>query len=925
MLTKKPPRATFPTPLAEELAAIVGPQGVIHAPEDLLTYDCDGYTITKGTPSLVVLPRTREQVASVVRLLAGRKQPFVARGAGTGLSGGSVPLGDAVIVCLTRMNRILEIDPLNRRAVVEPGVPNLRLSDETAPYGFNYAPDPSSQAVCTIGGNVAENTSGPHTLKYGVSSNHILGLEMVLPSGQVITLGGKHEDPAGYDLRGVVIGSEGTFGIVTEAIVRLTPLPDSARTMLAAFDTLDQSSETVTAIIAAGIIPAALEMIDKTFIRPVEEAFHFGFPLDAEAVLIIELDDPEAGLDALATRVAEICQQHGVRDVRLARNQEERDLLWKSRKMAVPAAGRYYPTSVTQDGVVPRSRLPEVLREIRRIGEQYGIAIGNVFHAGDGNLHPVVLFDDRDPDQLARMRQASEAILRHCVLLGGSITGEHGVGVEKMRHMRLQFSEAELDLMRRIRSVFDPEGLANPGKVVPEPQPPGDKPQEASAPTPAGNAEDRLRQELGEDAVAQGDPSLALDGVAPRWRVSPKTEEQVCAVLRAAAEHGLGVVPIAGGTDLHVGYAPRRYDIALCLDRMPATVDVQAADMSVRVGAGVTLHQLQQALAAHGQFLPLLVPHAERATVGGIVASGRSGPLRFGYRGVRDLLLGIKVALPNGEMARNGGAIVKNVAGYDFGKLYLGSRGSLGVVLEATFRTYPLPEHSSTLVAAFPQEAQAQRAFEALMTSRLPLSMLDLLDPHALAATPALPSISNAWALVIGAEGAQVVAAWVVMRAREICVRSGAATVARLVGQTSARARTLTAEVSDHPDALLSTRASTSAAATFAVIAKARELARDLGLRCLACAHAGNGIAHVHFLPGAAPPAQDALLALCEDFSKGVSSLQGSVTWERVPSGLKARLDLWAPLGNDFALMRRLKETLDPRGIMSPGRYLGRL
>ena len=450
-----------------ELRRICGPDAVMAGKEETLVYDCDAFVIQKQYPDVVVLPTTTEQVAQVVRLCAAAGVPFVGRGAGTGLSGGSLALNGGVIIALTRMKQILDIDLRNRRITAQAGAVNISLTRAVADDGYQYAPDPSSQMACTIGGNVAENSGGPHTLKYGVTVNHVLGLTLVLPDGEIVRLGGKAEEPVGYDLVGIVVGSEGTFGIVTEVVARLVRQPQTVRTMLAVFETVQAATNTVSGIIAAGIVPAALEMMDRLIIQAVEAAFKFGFPLDAGACLIIELDGLEAGIDAQAEQVREICRANAAREVRTAGSAAERDALWKARKRAFGAVGRLAPSNITQDGVIPRTKLPEVLKEIERIVASYGLRCANVFHAGDGNLHPLILFDERDPEQMRGVLAASEEILKMCVAYGGSITGEHGIGIEKSGYVTCQFSEKDLEVMAQLKGVFNPKDLCNPGKLFP--------------------------------------------------------------------------------------------------------------------------------------------------------------------------------------------------------------------------------------------------------------------------------------------------------------------------------------------------------------------------------------------------------------------------------------------------------------------------
>jgi glycolate oxidase len=458
----------LPTALAPALARIVGDGGVLNGHAETLVYECDGYTLEKSAPELVVLPRSTAETAAVVRTLAAAGVAFVPRGAGTGLSGGALPVGAPVMICTTRMNRLRLIDTANRRVVAESGVVNARVSAAVAGAGLYYAPDPSSQPACTIGGNVAENSGGPHTLKYGVTTNHVLGVELVLPDGEVVAIGGLVEDAPGYDLTGLVVGSEGTFGVVTAATLRLLKTPEATRTFLAAYDGIDAASETVSGLIAGGMVPAALEMMDRLIIQAVDAAYGVGFPADVGAVLIIEIDGIDAALDAEEEQVLAVCRRHGAREVRVARDAAERSLLWKSRKRAFGAVGRLAPNYCTQDGVVPRTRLPEILRRIAAAAERHRLRIANVFHAGDGNIHPILLYDERNGDEVRRVLAAGTEILEACVELGGSVTGEHGIGIEKAQQMPLLFSPADLLAMREVRAVFDPGGRSNPGKIFPD-------------------------------------------------------------------------------------------------------------------------------------------------------------------------------------------------------------------------------------------------------------------------------------------------------------------------------------------------------------------------------------------------------------------------------------------------------------------------
>jgi len=454
--------------LTARLRRLLGDDGVIDHPDSLAVYECDGYTLERATPEIVALPGTPEQVAAVVRLLWEEGVAFVPRGAGTGLSGGTLPVAAPVMICTSRLNRIESIDRTNRRIVAQAGVVNQWVSNAVRADGLLYAPDPSSQPACTIGGNIAENSGGPHTLKYGVTTNHVLGVELVLPDGEVVALGGAVEERPGYDLVGLVVGCEGTFGIVTRATLRLTRIPESHRTLLAVFESVDAASEAVSGIIASGIVPAALEMMDRLILGAVEAAYGIGLPTDAGAVLLVELDGPAVGLDPQMERIEAVCRVHGVRELRIARDEAERAALWKCRKRAFGAVGRLAPSYCTQDGVVPRTRVPDILRAIAGAAERHRLRIGNVFHAGDGNIHPILLFDERDPDEVKRVLAAGREILEACVALGGSVTGEHGIGVEKISHMPLLFAPDDLLAMVRLRAVFDPEQRANPHKIFPD-------------------------------------------------------------------------------------------------------------------------------------------------------------------------------------------------------------------------------------------------------------------------------------------------------------------------------------------------------------------------------------------------------------------------------------------------------------------------
>jgi glycolate oxidase len=457
------------TRILKEFRSVVGEHALITGHEQLRTYECDCLTNFRVVPEAVLLPASSEQVQAVVRICYRERIPFVARGAGTGISGGALPVSGGVVISLTRLNRIIEVDIENARVVVEPGVTNSQVTERVAPYGYFYAPDPSSQSVCTIGGNVAENAGGAHCLKYGFTTTYVLGMEVVLPDGSLAHIGHERLDEPGYDLTGLFVGSEGTLGIATKIILRVIKRPETVQTLLAAFQTTDQAGAAVSEIIAAGILPAAIEMMDHLSVQAAEAAVHANYP-DCGGLLLVELDGLCGEVESLMEQVKNICAECGAWEIRLARSEAERMVIWKGRKSAFAAMGGISPNYIVQDGVIPRTALPQVLREIERLSNVTGLRVANVFHAGDGNLHPIVLYDRKVPGQERLAEELAFDIVKLCVEVGGSITGEHGVGVEKKRFMSLMFAEPDLETMQLVRCAFDPEHLSNPGKVFPRPK-----------------------------------------------------------------------------------------------------------------------------------------------------------------------------------------------------------------------------------------------------------------------------------------------------------------------------------------------------------------------------------------------------------------------------------------------------------------------
>ncbi len=579
--------------LLEKFKITVGAEDVLSSETDLQLYSYDS-GLDRARPSAIVFPKTAGQIQALVRDCIKHKIPYVARGAGTNLCGGAIALKEAVVIAPTRMTKILSVDPQKRIAVVQPGLPNLFLKKALEPYGLHYAPDPSSQKACTIGGNIGTNAGGPHCLKYGVTSQHVLGLEVVLPDGELVRVS---VNDAGVDLTGLLVGSEGTLGIVTEATLNLVPIPKHVETMLVSFPSLDAAMRTVTEIISQGILPATLEAIDQVTVRAIEGFIHAGYPTDAGAVLLIEVDGENPVLDEVR-EIEKICVRNDSMEFRLARNAAEREKLWEGRRGSYPSLARLAPNVLVEDGVVPRNKLAEAYRRIRAISDERGLNLSFICHAGDGNLHPQILFDERDPEQTRKVKEAGQAMLKICVDLGGSISGEHGIGIDKREAMRWLFDPGTLQQFRKIKKIFDPQNLANPDKIIPV-----------------------LETEL------TGDAAL----------IKQKPGNQI--------------------------------------------LDHDLENFTLTVESGIGMDELKNILANKNQKVLL----GGTGTLGEVLNENLPQEPR-----IRDQVLSMEVAFADGTLGKFGGKVVKNVAGYDMAKLFLGSRGSLGVIRSVTLKTFPL-------------------------------------------------------------------------------------------------------------------------------------------------------------------------------------------------------------------------------------------
>ncbi len=692
----------------QELSAIFPPPRLIVDPVELITYEVDA-GIDRGRPDGVVLPENVDEVVRAVRWAAARGIPIIARGAGTGLSGGAIAPHGGIVIEFSRMDRIRGLDPRARRAVVEPGVLNQALDAAAASHGLYYPPDPASGRASTVGGNVAENAGGPHCFKYGVTTNYITGMEVVLADGRVLRLGGSALDYPEYDFCGLITGSEGTLALVTEVTVRLVRRPPGVKTLMVAFESVEQAGKAVSAVVAAGLVPATLEMMDQNIMRIVEDYAHPGLPVEAGASLIVEVDGYPEALDEQIERVASILEAHGGFDLRIARTEAERGQIWLGRKSAAGAMSRLAPAYYLVDVTVPRSRLADMLATVNRICANHGLSVGYVFHAGDGNLHPLILFDPQNEDMVRRILAAGKEIIEACIGMDGSITGEHGVGTEKRDYMPLMYSPEELSAMLDIKAVFDPKGLLNPGKVFPD-----------QVPTPRTAA--------------------PCPHVPPF--IAPTSVSEAASIFAALTQSGQHARITTSKTD-----APSHEGVLISTTQLRGISSFSGDDFSITVAAGTPLSEVQEFLRAHNMLLPLAAAHPT-TSVGHIVATNTNAPLRLRYGGVRDLVLAMTVALPDGRIIRAGRPVVKNVAGYDLPKVFVGSWGTLGLIGEITFRVNPIPPARRSLALIVPGMKEAifwaeEALLRALIASALVVFTARLLDP----------GNSDEWMVIYTAEG----------------------------------------------------------------------------------------------------------------------------------------------------------------------------
>jgi glycolate oxidase subunit GlcD len=864
--------------LVQKLIDIVGEENVSFSKADTELYSYDA-SLAKGTPAAVVFPANTHETSQVVRNLNGANVTFVPRGFGTNLSGGTILARGGVVICMTRLNRILGLYPERRYAVVQPGVTNLELQQALEPLGFFYAPDPASQKVSTIGGNIAENSGGPRCLKYGVTTNHVLGMEVVVPNGEVVNIGGPALDPPGYDLRGAIIGSEGTLALATEITVRILPKAEAIKTMLAIYNDIADAAQSVSAIISAGIVPTTLEMMDNPIINAVEDSYTCGYPRDAAAVLIIEVEGVPLDIADQTQRMGQLCMQNGCREIKAARDEGDRNRLWEGRRGAFGAIARLAPNYLVNDCTVPRTKLPQALAQVEAIVKKYQFNHGNVFHAGDGNLHPLILFDSRNEQQLHLVEKAGREIMQACVDLGGTISGEHGIGREKLEAMRMIFSENDFDAQRMLKKAFDPKNIMNPGKVIPEP--------------------------INDDS-AKNVSVFDQKSLAPSNTVHAKHLKEIRSEIQLAIDNGHALLPGGFGNQREYGNFSDIPTKLLESGGLGEIIDHDPPNQVVTAGSGMPLITLQNHLKPHHQWLALRPAlFQQKRSLGGIAALGACGPERLHYGAPRDLILGLKYISAKGHLIGTGGRVVKNVAGYDMTRLLIGSAGTLGFITEITFRVAMLPERCAALTAKGSLAACALAARNIIKSDLLPVFIVcagrhpDLSDD--------LPS----WEICVGFEGFSNTVA----HQLDKCVRLIEASELTSAGQNDypvylGSHTDFYEKIALNPFVLRIGLPLDQVAAMvneFSALLEFQTLMMDMG-----CGNILAGMEHM----------KDSQWAkICELTIKH----GGHLRLEKAPSEFKKHHDVFGNACPHWKVSHRIKAALDPCNLFSPGRLPGRI
>lgn len=898
-----------------ELEGILGTEGVLTDPDVLVTYAGDA-GLDRGRPDAVVFVRNADQVQAVVRCALRYGTPFLPRGSGTSLSGGPVPFRGGIILECSRMKGI-DLEAAGKRVSVEPGVINLDLQKNLAPLGLFFPPDPASQRASCLGGNVAENSGGPLCFKYGVTGHYVLGLDVVLPDGRFVSTGGLSAEYPEYDFTGVLVGSEGTLGVVTRARLRLINLPEAAATLVARFDDLAAAAGAVSVVIARGIVPAALELMDRPIIGIVEDYIHSGLPVEAAAILIVEVDGRPESLALQVEEIRRVLEEEGSREVREAWTAAERERIWQARRSVAGAIARLAPYHYTQDGTVPRSRLAEVITAVNAVGRRHGLAMGNLAHAGDGNLHPLILFDPQNEEETRRVLQAGLEMLAECVRAGGVITGEHGVGLEKKAAMPLMYSRGELRAMETVKRVFDPEGLCNPGKIFPEMEPePSPEPPSAANSPPAASviAGESLRHE-----AVRAFPEPRGEEVP-----APGGETEVAARVRGAARERTPLTVVGAGTKLFLGNEPdEETRLMLSTRTLAGIVDYAPDDLVVRVRAGTPLDAVHKFLADGPLHLPWGHPWPE-ATVGGVLSCNWNSPGALHAGPLRDQVLGLKVILPGGEIIRCGGRVVKNVAGYDLTKLFVGSLGTLGIILEATLKLFPRPKKTALLVSPYPDLLAA-------VGSGLDLFRDTSVNPALLMAVSAQPG--EFLEMLPEAGGSALISAFAgrpeeveadLRRARAVLGRGTPGTLREGitgVGWWEAFVAAAVSRAREQTGSAVLVKGGIPGRSLVAFLREVQEKARGIRGRLSCCVEVSSGVFYALVEHPGLPP--EVLRSFHRACSSRASELGGYSILAAAPARLKAGVDIWGEPRPLHPLMEALKKTWDPAGILNRGRFAG--
>ena len=929
-----------------QLEGICGKTQVLHSQADRFVYGYDSSVFRGSEVLAVALPNSAEQVSALVHCARKAEVSFIARGSGTGINGGALPTSPSLIIALARMDRIVTLDPANRLAVVEPGVINQQLKEHLAEqgFGFNYVPDPGSQVVSTIGGNVGNNAGGMHCLKYGVTSNHILGLQVVLPNGEIVELGGPAAARPGPDLTGLLVGSEGTLGVVTRITLRILPLPERVVTQLVLFPSVDAAARAVSGIMAAGILPAALELMDHKMMGMVDRFVHVGFPAGAGACLIIEMDGLSDGMDEELRRVGEVCEANAALEIKTAKTEAEAQNLWLSRRAAYGSMARLSSTVYVMDVTVPRNLLAEANRGINEICAARNLDVVTLAHAGDGNLHPLIPFDRNDETSTKAALSAHREIMALCVAMGGSITGEHGVGVEKQQEIELMYGQDELAGMFTLKLALDPGDLCNPRKIFPlslfDAHTPAPPPGDAGKVTLAAQLNARLGATIAVDGPEALD-SHAIAGVRPRAVVFPESSAQIASLLSLAAEQALALLTWGAGTSLPLGPPPQRYDLALDLSPLASLLEHDVENLTVTAQAGIRMGELNRQLATRQQGL-MLTPAVAAESLGGVLASNRLVWRRLLYGDLRDQLLGLEVALPNGKLARYGRKVIKDVAGYDMGRLFIGSHGQYGIVTEATFKLFALPDGHCFLCAGFDAGEALGKSAAALYASRLLPASLTLFNAGAAAEFGlrnrfALPAVD--WLLMAGFEGRAPTLRRQEREATALLNNHGAKFVhkttaltappeAILTGKGILKTQSLESPLPGAPleapaaalEPFLILRAGDQPGRLAASLSQWQAESARLGMTLHAVAEYTGAVAQL-MLKGDQSILQAQAPKFIGSLRAELARRRGYLAVEQAGPRLWEGLHPWGGMADELALMHHLKTSYDPNAVLGPGRF----